>query len=153
MRVFLPFAAFSIAFALAFPACAGTAENKAVVLGYETTIFDKHNVKEALEKYVAPDYVQHSPEVPPGKDGLAARMGGPDSVIFQPNRHHDIVKVVAEGDEVVTFAHSYKEGERGVAVVDWFRLKGGKIVEHWDILQQVPEKSLAGGSMFDVMGK
>src|SRR5262249_45567951 len=128
---------------VAGPAYAGVAENKAAVLGYQDYVFNKHDPKTAIDKFVAPNYVQHSAEVPRGAQGLRDRMTGPDSVINQPGRHHELVKVIAADDEVVTFAHSWKDGERGVAVVDWFRLKDGKIVEHWDIIQPVPEKSLA----------
>ena len=91
---------------------AGPEENKAVVLGYEDMIFHQHKVAEGIEKYVAPNYVQHSPEVPPGKQGLSDRMSGPNSVIMQPGRHHDVIKVIAAGDE-----HVYQVGKRRFARV------------------------------------
>lgn len=148
MRKLTAAAALTALCAVPVAAQAGPEENKAVVLGYEDMVFHKHMIAEGIAKYVSPDYVQHSPEVPPGRDGLLARMNGPNSVIKSPDRHHDIIRIIASGDEVVMFAHSYKEGEKGVAVVDWFRVVGGKIVEHWDILQPVPDMPQSG-DMFD----
>ena len=61
----------------------------------------------------------------------------------------DIKRLVAEGDLVVTHSHLVREpGDRGQAVVDIFRLENGKIVEHWDVLQDVPEQAANTNTMF-----
>ena len=57
--------------------------------------------------------------------------------------------MIAEGDIVVLHVHSVREpGQRGRAIVDMFRLENGKIVEHWDVIQDLPEKPANDNTMF-----
>jgi len=66
-----------------------------------------------------------------------------------PTSRNEIKRVIAEGDLVVLHVHSVREpGQRGRAVVDIFRVENGKIVEHWDVLQDVPEKAANDNTMF-----
>lgn len=66
-----------------------------------------------------------------------------------PNAHSDIKCVFAEGDYVILHVHSIREpGTRGRAIFDLFKLENGKIVEHWDTVQDIPEKSGNTNGMF-----
>ena len=66
-----------------------------------------------------------------------------------PNAHSEIKRVIAEGDLVVLHVHSVREpGQRGRAVIDIFKVENGKIVEHWDVVQDIPEKPANDNSMF-----
>lgn len=66
-----------------------------------------------------------------------------------PNSKSEIKRAFAEGDFVILHVHSVREpGQRGRAIVDMFRLENGKIVEHWDVIQDVPEKSANTNTMF-----
>jgi len=66
-----------------------------------------------------------------------------------PDSHSEIKRAFAEGDFVILHVHSVREkGTRGRAIVDIFRLENGKIVEHWDVAQEIPEKPANGNSMF-----
>ena len=66
-----------------------------------------------------------------------------------PNSRSEIKRAWAEGDYVILHVHSVREpGQRGRAIVDIFRLENGKIVEHWDVIQDVPEKSANDNTMF-----
>ena len=66
-----------------------------------------------------------------------------------PNRSSEIKRVMAEGDLVVLHVHSKPSPEdRGSAIIDIFRVENGKIVEHWDVIQPIPEKAANTNTMF-----
>jgi predicted SnoaL-like aldol condensation-catalyzing enzyme len=63
--------------------------------------------------------------------------------------HNEIKRVFADGDYVILHVHSVREkGSRGRAIVDIFKLEDGKIVERWDVVQDIPEKSANTNGMF-----
>ena len=66
-----------------------------------------------------------------------------------PDSRSEIKRAFADGDYVIVHVHSVREqGTRGRAIVDIFRLENGKIVEHWDVVQDIPEKAANGNGMF-----
>ena len=103
--------------------------------------------REAVEKYVGDRYVQHNPSVPDGKDGFIEyfeRMA-----TEYPNKTIKFVRAVAEGDLVALHTHQTWPGGDEYATMDFFRFdSSGKIVEHWDSIQQVPDSAASGNSMF-----
>jgi predicted SnoaL-like aldol condensation-catalyzing enzyme len=122
--------------------------NKATVVAYYTTAFNDKKPEEAVAKYGGPVYIQHNPQA---GDGFQAFI---DFVKFfttqNPQLHVDIKRVIAECDLVVTHSHlTLNPTDRGSAVADIFRLnRDGKIVEHWDVIQAVPETSANDNTMF-----
>ena len=134
----------------AAPALAGnTAQeeaNKKVVLDlYEKGINQKDF--EAAAKNFGPHYTQHNPRAADGPEGFKAFIGFLKAKF--PNYHSDIKKVFADGDYVILHVHNVPApGERGAAIVDIFRLENGKVVEHWDVRQEIPEKSANNNTMF-----
>ena len=67
----------------------------------------------------------------------------------KPNFKMQIKRVLADGDFVVLHVHMVHDaGERGQAVVEIFRLENSKIVEHWDVIQPIPEKTANSNTMF-----
>jgi predicted SnoaL-like aldol condensation-catalyzing enzyme len=121
------------------------ADGKQLVVDFYRTVFVEKKVREGFEKYVVDGYVQHNPLVPTGREAaiklLSARLG-PDVIT-------DIKRAVAEGDLVVLHVHSRANAQdRGRAIVDIFRVKDGKIVEHWDVIQPVPETAQNDNTMF-----
>jgi predicted SnoaL-like aldol condensation-catalyzing enzyme len=125
---------------------ASTAANKKMVVDFYRTVFIEKRVVEGFERYVAPEYIQHNPLLATGREPavkfLATRVVTRESVT-------DIKRVVAEGDLVVLHVHSRTNlSDRGRAVIDIFRVTDGKIVEHWDVIQPVPEKSANSNTMF-----
>lgn len=102
-----------------------------------------HKVREAVELYVAPDFVEHNPNVRDGTlEGLVEYL---EVEAIDVGRNPDSpMKIVVDrrfgsGEYVVTQHHIIRhEGDPGLVVSDTFRVVDGKIVEHWDIHQEVP---------------
>jgi predicted SnoaL-like aldol condensation-catalyzing enzyme len=133
--------------AAAFAADATTQEanRKAVLEFYEKALNQKDF--DAASKYLGPRYVQHNPTAPDGPDGLKAFLGFLREKF--PDSHSEIKRAFADGDYVILHVHSVREkGSRGRAIVDIFRLEDGKIVEHWDVVQEIPEKPANSNGMF-----
>lgn len=122
-------------------------ENKAVVHEFYNLAFNLKKPEEAVAKYVGPYYRQHNPSSGDGPEPFIAFVRG--FIKAFPSLHFDFKRQVAEGDLVLMHSHLVRmPGDRGMAVMDIFRLENGKIVEHWDILQEVPESSVNNNTMF-----
>ena len=103
--------------------------------------------EEAVKKYLGPYYRQHNPGAADGADAFIAFVKGFTGAF--PLLRFDFKRFVAEGDLVVVHSHLIRQpGDRGVAVMDMFRIENGKIVEHWDVLQEIPEASANSNTMF-----
>jgi predicted SnoaL-like aldol condensation-catalyzing enzyme len=100
-----------------------------------------------VAKYVGSKYIQHNPHTP---DGAEAFVRSTERFIEQhPQLSVEIKRVIAKGDLVVTHdLVKVSPKDRGMAGIDIFRLHDGKIVEHWDARQPVPETSANNNSMF-----
>jgi predicted SnoaL-like aldol condensation-catalyzing enzyme len=136
-----------LALALAAPAFAADPEtNKKLVIEFYDKALNQKDF-EAAAKYVGPRYVQHNPNVP---DGIEALKGLVTMLKEKfPNSRNEIKRAIAEGDLVMLHVHSVREpGQRGRAIVDIFRVENGKVVEHWDVIQDVPEKAANTNTMF-----
>jgi predicted SnoaL-like aldol condensation-catalyzing enzyme len=125
---------------------AAEAANEAMVVRFYDELFNEHDLA-ALDRYVGPTYTQHNPMATDGKETLRALFGP----YFQahPGYHATIARSAAEGDLVFLHVHAQESpDDRGRAVVDIFRVAGGKVVEHWDVVQPVPDKTASGHPMF-----
>ena len=120
--------------------------NLKLVVNFYEQFFNKHEVARAAE-VVSENYKQHNPEVPDGKKPFVDYF----SQFFKetPQSKARIVRTATSGDLVWLQVHSTNSpSDRGQAVLDIFRVKKGKIVEHWDIIQDVPAQSANGNTMF-----
>jgi predicted SnoaL-like aldol condensation-catalyzing enzyme len=121
--------------------------NKQTVRAFYNLAFNEKQPADAVAKYIGPEYIQHNPQA---ADGPEAFIGFVTGFAAQfPQLTVDIKRVVAEGDLVVTHGVLKTSPEdRGTAAADIFRLQDGKIVEHWDVLQPVPETAANDNTMF-----
>src|SRR3979409_468300 len=102
---------------------------------------------DAAAKYFGPKYIQHNPGAPDGIEGFKTFVNFLRGKF--PNSHSEIKKTFADGDFVILHVHAVREpGTLGRAIVDIFRLEEGKIVEHWDVAQDIPEKMPHNNGMF-----
>jgi len=84
---------------------------------------------------------------PDGIEGFKAFLGFLREKF--PQSRSEIKRVWAEGDYVIVHVHAVRTpGTRGSAIVDVFKLENGKIVEHWDVIQEIPEKAANNNGMF-----
>ena len=122
-------------------------ENKQIVSAFYELAFNQHKPAEAARKYIAPPYTQHNPTVADGLKGF--NQFARAFLKKHPKLKVAIFKTLADGDIVVLHVHlKMNESDRGIAVAEFFRLKDKKIVEHWDVMQPVPEKTASGNAMF-----
>jgi predicted SnoaL-like aldol condensation-catalyzing enzyme len=122
-------------------------QNKKTVVEYLDLALNAKQPAEAVAAHVGSRYIQHNPQVADGAEPFIAFVEGFTQQF--PEARIDIKRAVAEGDLV--FTHSLLTvgpTDRGTAAVDIFRLQDGKIVEHWDVLQPVPETAANDNSMF-----
>jgi predicted SnoaL-like aldol condensation-catalyzing enzyme len=121
--------------------------NKAVAVAFYDMAVNQKAPDVAVALYVGPRYTQHNPLAADGKEAFIRFFRG-FSTQF-PDAYVDIRRVIAEGDLVITHSHfTVSPEDRGSAVVDIFRFENGKVVEHWDVIQMIPETPLNDNTMF-----
>ena len=123
-----------------------TERNKSNVMAFYDLMFNENRPREAIERYVGDDYIQHNTHVGDGKQAFIEyfeRMSAD-----YPEKSVEFVRVFVDGDYVILHCHQYWPDEE-YAGVDIFRLDAeGKVVEHWDVLQVVPTESANDNGMF-----
>ena len=120
--------------------------NEKVVVDFYKQAFNAHQPRAASKRYIGAVYIQHNPLVPNGAPAFYDHFGA----FFKdhPQATLDMKHLVGEGDLVLV--HSlFRSGphDRGQALMDMFRVEHGKIVEHWDVIQQVPAQTANGNTM------
>jgi len=118
---------------------------KIVVEFYDKAINGKDF--DAASKFLGSHYTQHNPGGVDGPEGLKGFLEFLKKSF--PQSRAEIKRVFADGDYVILHTHSVREpNSLGRAVVDIFKLENGKIVEHWDVIQDIPEKPMNSNGMF-----
>jgi predicted SnoaL-like aldol condensation-catalyzing enzyme len=123
-----------------------TEANRKIVSRFVDLFYRQKQVRAAFEAYVAEDYIQHNPDIADGREAAVLVL---EPMFSKPTFMAEVKRIIVDGDIAVVhlYARSTPE-ERGGSVMDMFRLKNGKIVEHWDVLQAIPEKSANPHPMF-----
>jgi predicted SnoaL-like aldol condensation-catalyzing enzyme len=100
-----------------------------------------------VDRYIAPDYIQHSPMAAPGRDSLKTFLRQVHAA--SPQASQKLLRAFVDGDHVIIHYHVKRDPQdRGFVVMDIFRLTNGMVVEHWDCVQDVPAHSPNPISMF-----
>jgi predicted SnoaL-like aldol condensation-catalyzing enzyme len=105
--------------------------------------YNQNRLVDAFRAWVHPDYIKHDSNSATGRDGtidaLAAHMAR------HPEMTHEIKRVIHGGHGMVVVHYHFRRSpdDRGAAVVDIFRIEQGYLVEHWDVIQPLPDPATA----------
>lgn len=120
--------------------------NKETVIAFYNQAFNNKDYN-AAATYIGTPYTQHNPLVTNDREGLKTFIEFLRT--NYPNSHSEIKRVFADGDFVILQVHSVRTpGSPGRAIFDLFKLKNGKIMEHWDAIQDIPPTSANNNTMF-----
>ena len=104
------------------------------------------NPRDGFMAWMHPDYIQHNPNAPTGRDATLAMMEA--SLSRLPDLSHEVKRVIWGDTDLVAihFHFKYEPDTRGYSVVDILRIDRGYIREHWDVLQEVPDPATSKNS-------
>lgn len=123
-----------------------TDTNKRLVLRFMNEFLVNHN-RDVLDEVLGPDYTQHNPAIEDGKAGLIKFF----EAFWQkyPRTEYRIKRILAENDLVAIHYHwVVQPGVFERAIVDIFRIEDDRLVEHWDVVQPIPQTSVNPHPLF-----
>ncbi len=120
--------------------------NRQSAIAFYRTAYEG-NPRKAVEQYVGNNYIQHNPLVGDGKEPFIAYFE--KMTIEYSEKSIEFVRSVSEGDLVALHTHQTWPGGDEYVTMDFFRFdENGKIIEHWDSMKQIPDKSENGNTMY-----
>ena len=124
--------------------------SKRLVMAYLAMGQQPGRLEEAINTFLSDDFVQHSAHIPPGRQGLLDYMRPRAAARAAAHRTSHIARVLADGDLVLVHRRVTTDSDpRGIAYADLFRVRGGKVTDHWDVIQPIPAFSVSGRSLVD----
>ena len=123
-----------------------TEANRRVLLDFIDLFYHQRKVRLAFERHVVEEYIQHNPNI---GDGREAAINALEPLFGSPDSSFQLHRILVDGDLAAIHLRGRRSPQAlGGAVVDLYRFAGGKIVEHWDVLQPIPESALNPHPMF-----
>ena len=119
--------------------------NRELVEEFARMFYVERDVAGAFTRFVAPDYVQHNPNILDGRDAAIAALR---EKFASPDAGFEIQRILVDGDLAVVHVRATRIGAPDAAVADFYRLADGLLVEHWDVLQSVPDGTVNPAPMF-----
>ncbi len=121
-------------------------ENKQNAIAFYKMAYEG-NPRKAVEQYVGNTYIQHNPDVADGTEGFITYFERMQTEY--PEKSIEFVRCIGEGDLVALHTHQIWPGNDEYVTMDFFRFDAnGKICEHWDAIQQIPEVSANPNTMY-----
>jgi predicted SnoaL-like aldol condensation-catalyzing enzyme len=121
-------------------------QNKENAIAFYRTAY-QGKPREAVEKYVGDEYIQHNPDVADGPEGFINYFERMQKEY--PEKSIEFVRCIAEGDLVALHTHQVWPGNDEYVTMDFLRFDSkGKICEHWDAIQQIPKESANPNKMY-----
>jgi predicted SnoaL-like aldol condensation-catalyzing enzyme len=122
-------------------------QNKQIVIAFYGQLINEFDAEGAFARYGGETYTQHTPVIGDGREGVTKFISWLHS--NYPESHMEIKRAFSDGDMVILHSRWVRSpGDRGDAVVDFFRVKDGKVVEHWDVIQPIPAAAENNNTMF-----
>ena len=122
------------------------AQNKQNAIAFYKMAYEGNPAK-AIELFVGKEYIQHNPDVADGVQGFIDYFERMQAEY--PEKSIDFVRCIGEGELVALHTHQTWPGNNEYVTMDFFRFdQNGKICEHWDAIQQIPEKSANKNTMY-----
>ena len=131
---------------VATPMRSTTMHNRRRFTRFVDLLLNRERPDKAYARFAARDMIQHNQRLGQGRDSTIAAL---KTLFANPDASFTIQRILVDGDlAAVHYRGRLSRDDRGAAIVELFRFAGGKIVEHWDVFQPIPERSLNPHPMF-----